>query len=196
MLKKCSIIVVISILFLVACSKSTEQIPVIKIYTTQGDIEVELYATKAPKTVAAFLKNIKNVTYANSNFYRVVLQQGLIATMNEGIIQGGIFYSNTTLATSKMGVPHEGTNTTGLTHDDGTISMARTELGTATTEFFICIGNQSQYDYGYDGTPDKQGYAAFGKVIKGMDAVKAILKMDSNGNTFIKKISITAIEKI
>lgn len=196
MLKKCTIIVVISMLFLVACSKSTEQIPVIKIYTNQGDIEVELYATKAPKTVAAFLKNIKNETYANCNFYRVVLQQGLIATMNEGIVQGGIFYSNTTLATSKMGVPHEGTNTTGLTHDDGTISMARTELGTATTEFFICIGNQSQYDYGYDGTLDKQGYAAFGKVIKGMDAVKAILKMDSNGNAFIKKISITAIEKI
>ena len=147
MLKKCTIIVVISILFSVACSKSTEQIPVIKIYTNQGDIEVELYATKAPKTVAAFLKNIKNGTYANSNFYRVVLQQGLTAAMNEGIVQGGIFYSNTTLATSKMGVPHEGTNATGLTHDDGTISMARTELGTATTEFFICIGNQSQYDY-------------------------------------------------
>jgi peptidyl-prolyl cis-trans isomerase A (cyclophilin A) len=196
MLKKSSIIVVISILFLVACSKSTEQIPVIKIYTTQGDIEVELYATKAPKTVAAFLNNIKNEAYVNSNFYRVVLQQGLIATLNEGIVQGGIFYSNNTLAISKMGVPHEGTNTTGLTHNDGVISMARTTLGTAATEFFICVGNQSQYDYGYDGTSDKQGYAAFGKVIKGMDVVKAILKMDSNGNAFMKKISITAIEKI
>lgn len=196
MLKKCTIIVVISMLFLVACSKSTEQIPVIKIYTNQGDIEVALYATKAPKTVAAFLKNIENGVYINSDFYRVILQQGLTAAMNEGIVQGGVFYSNNKANTQAIGLPHEATNTSGLTHEHGTISMARTKVGTANTEFFICIGNQSQYDYGYDGTADKQGYAAFGKVIKGMDVVQLILKKDSNGDAFVHKIHITAIKKI
>jgi peptidyl-prolyl cis-trans isomerase A (cyclophilin A) len=189
-------VVVCMALLLSSCSKSTKEIPVVKIVTTEGDIEVELYATKAPKIVAAFLQNIEDKTYDNANFYRVILQEGLTAQMNQGIVQGGIHYANTTIANRQKGIVHEATNVTGLTHDDGTISMARTTVGSATTEFFICIGNQSQYDYGYDGRPDKQGYAAFGKVIKGMDVVKAILKKDSSGDTFVNKILITTIKKI
>lgn len=183
-------------LFFSSCSKSTKEIPVVKIVTTEGDIEVELYASKAPKTVAAFLQNINDNTYNKANFYRVILQQGLTAQMNQGIVQGGIHYANASIVSKQKGIAHEATNVTGLTHDDGTISMARTTVGSATTEFFICIGNQSQYDFGYDGTPDKQGYAAFGKVIKGMDVVKAILKKDSNNNLFIVKTIIQSIKKI
>lgn len=196
MVKMYHVIVALCSIFLLACTQSTKQVPIIKMYTTEGDIEIALYATKAPKTVATFLNNIENGMYTNSDFYRVVIQQGLTAAMNEGIVQGGVFYSNNKANIQAIGLPHEGTNVTRLTHEHGTISMARTKLGTANTEFFICIGNQSQYDYGYDGTTDKQGYAAFGKVIKGMDVVKAILKKDSNGDAFVKKTTITAIKKI
>ena len=71
-------------------------------------------------------------------------------------------------------IPHESTKQTGLTHEDGTISFARFEPGSARTEFFICLDAQPGFDYGGKNNPDLQGYAAFGKVVAGMDIVKTI----------------------
>ena len=70
----------------------------------------------------------------------------------------------------------ERTKDTGLKHKDGTISMARDGPDTATSDFFICIGDQPELDFGGKRNPDGQGFAAFGQVVKGMDVVKKIQK--------------------
>ena len=63
---------------------------------------------------------------------------------------------------------------TGIKHLDGTISMARYTPGTATSEFFICVNDQPSLDHGGDRNPDNEGFAAFGRVIEGMEVVRAI----------------------
>ncbi len=114
------------------------------------------------------------------------------ASLNTGIIQGGIWESQ---KLNLAGIPHESTQLSKLSHTNGTLSLARTAPGTANSEFFICIGDQTQYDYGNNGVGDKQGYAAFGKVIKGMDVARMIQQQPVNGDQLIKKITISNIER-
>ena len=71
-------------------------------------------------------------------------------------------------------IPLERTSVTGLTHVDGTMSMARNGPDTATASFSIVIGNQPEMDFGGRRNPDGQGFAAFGRVVRGMDVVRAI----------------------
>jgi peptidyl-prolyl cis-trans isomerase A (cyclophilin A) len=75
-------------------------------------------------------------------------------------------------------------------HKDGTISLARLQPGTATTEFFICIGDQPGYDFGGENNPDGQGYAAFGRVVKGMDIIKKIYNQPENDQYFTPRVPI------
>lgn len=166
------------------------------IETRHGDIEVELYPDKAPVTVAAFLSYVDAGYYNKSSFYRVLKADELPNPNNFGIIQGGIWQSRPELLASNPGITHESTAQTGLTHQSGTISLARTKPGTASTEFFICIGGQNQFDAGQDGTEDLQGFAAFGKVIKGMPVVRKIQEQNSHGDQFDKSIPISAISRL
>lgn len=178
------------------CSRSTHENPHVKIYTTLGDIKVELFAAKAPKTVAAFLSYIDKGIYTNSSFYRVLKAEDFPASFNPGIIQGGIWPDTNIKGFTIPGIPHESTKQTGLSHTNGTISLARTAPGTASTEFFICINDQTQFDSGATATGDKQGFAAFGRVYVGMEIVKKIQEQQSQGEYFTKKIAIVKIKKL
>jgi peptidyl-prolyl cis-trans isomerase A (cyclophilin A) len=92
---------------------------------------------------------------------------------------------------------HETTAETGILHTNGVISMARWEPGTATSEFFICVGDQPELDYGGRRNPDGQGFAAFGKVIKGMNVVKKIHVQPADGqylNPVIPILEVSLIE--
>jgi len=91
-------------------------------------------------------------------------------------------------------IKHEPTVLTGILHKDGVISMARNEPGTATSEFFICIGDQPSLDYGGKRNPDGQGFAAFGKVVEGMDVVRKIHKSAAAGQWLKPRIKILKIE--
>ena len=95
------------------------------------------------------------------------------------VIQGGL----NDRASPFVSIPHESTELTGISHTDGVISMARGEVGTASSEFFICIGDQPGLDYGQPRNADGQGFAAFGKVVRGMDIVRRIKQLgeDSSG---------------
>ena len=187
-------IVVLMVLF--SCNETHSAHPHIKIFTSEGDIEVELYPDKAPKTVAAFLSYVDSGFYSNTSFYRVVLAEGLTSTLNAGLIQGGIWQSNDKQHPLVPGIVHETTRQTGLSHTNGTISLARTEPGTANTEFFICIGDQTQFDYGNGSSEDKEGFAAFGKVVSGMKVVRQIQQLKKNGESFTEKILIKKIAKV
>ena len=173
------------------CSSSDPAIPHVLIHTQAGDIEVELYARQAPKTAAAFLSYVDSGFYKNSSFYRVLNDdnQSSDAPKSE-LIQGGIWKTRYQKAVSLPGIPHETTRQTHILHKDGVISLARTAPGTATTEFFICIGDQPGFDYGGDNNPDGQGYAAFGKVVKGLDIVQHIYARPENNQSFDPPITI------
>jgi len=181
----------------VACTSSKNENPHVAIETKFGDIEVELYPKQAPKTVAAFLSYIDSGYYKNATFYRVLRddEQPSDAPKSE-LIQGGIWKTNYALSEKIAGIPHEPTNQTKILHKDGTISLARQEPGTANTEFFICVGDQPGFDYGGANNADGQGYAAFGKVVKGMNVVKSIYNAPENDGEFYPVIYINKIKKL
>lgn len=178
------------------CSSPHYKDPHVVIYTTMGDIELELYPDKAPKSVAAFLSYIDSGYYTKGSFYRVLKADELPSSFNTGLIQGGMFQAGGKAQPDIPGIPHESTKQTGLTHTNGTVSLARTLPGTANTEFFICIGDQTQFDYGKGDGEDKEGYAAFGKVFKGMDVVRKIQDERSNGDRFDVAVVINKIRKL
>ncbi len=182
---------------MISCGGKNYKNPHIEIQTKLGDIEIELYPDKAPKTVAAFLSYIDSGFYNNSNFYRVLSQdnQPIDAEKTE-LIQGGIYHTNNRISSRLPGVPHETTAQSGLKHENGTISLARLAPGTATTEFFICIGNQPGLDYGGGNNPDKQGYAAFGRVVKGFDVVMAIYHRREYEQAFDPPVEIFDIKRL
>ncbi|TNE39888.1 MAG: peptidylprolyl isomerase [Sphingomonadales bacterium] len=142
----------------------------VRLQTSDGPIVLELEEERAPQTVSAFLKNVDGKRYDGGNFYRA-----LNMAEDFGLIQGGI-------APLKPGqklpptIPHEPTSQTGLVHRTGTISMARAEPGSARTDFFITVGNMSSLDAHPDQPGDNLGFAAFGKVVEGMDVVLKIMR--------------------
>jgi peptidyl-prolyl cis-trans isomerase A (cyclophilin A) len=181
----------ICLVFLLSCGGGGDKHPHVRIKTAAGDIELALYPEQAPKTVAAFLSYVDSGFYRNGSFYRVLNDdnQSSEASKSE-LIQGGIWRSNQKKASSLPGIPHESTQQTHILHKDGVISLARTTPGTATTEFFICVGDQPGFDFGGDNNPDGQGYAAFGKVVKGMDIVRKIYARPENNQSFDPPVAI------
>ncbi|MEM1436932.1 MAG: peptidylprolyl isomerase [Pseudomonadota bacterium] len=147
----------------------------VELETSQGVIVLELYADKAPVTVANFLRYVDAGHYAGGSFYRTVSYENDRGSPKIEVIQGGL--SGTAPFDPIL---HEDTETTALSHLDGTISMARGDVGTADSEFFIVLGDQPALDKGASRNPDKQGFAAFGRVTSGMDVVRMIHRLPSN----------------
>ena len=183
------------VISLFACKENYKE-PHVLIETEYGDIEIELYPEKAPKTVAAFLANIESGLFKDGSFYRVLKNDNLSEEYNQGLIQGGVFQAKPELVSTLTKIEHESPRQTGLTHESGVISMARTTPGSATTEFFICIGDQKQFDSSSRGNSDGLGYAAFGKVVEGMKVVRAIQNKKSSGESFNQPIRIKNIKKL
>lgn len=139
--------------------------------TAMGDIELELYPDRAPITVANFLAYVDAGHFDGGGFYRVVRFDNDNGDPKIEVIQGGASPAG---RGAFPAIAHESTEETALLHTDGTISMARGGIGTATSEFFICLGDQPGLDHGAARNADLQGFAAFGRVTSGMDVVRAI----------------------
>ena len=166
----------------------------ININTEIGNIMLELYPEVAPITVANFLKYVDAGHFAGGSFYRsVAMENQLDNDIKIEVIQGGLAGSGKQSGIEP--VEHETTEVSGLKHLDGTISMARSRPGTASSEFFICINDQPSLDYGGMRNPDGQGFAAFGKVIEGMDVVRKIQKSNAEGQNLKPKIKILDIKR-
>jgi len=149
------------------------QNPLITIRTEMGDIKLEIFVDEAPLTSAHFLGCIDDHLFENSFFYRTVTMDNQPGNeIKIEVIQGGILYSSG--KKTPPPIVHETTETTGILHKDGAISLARSRPGTASSEFFICIGDQSELDFGGKRNPDGQGFSAFGRVIEGMEVVRRI----------------------
>lgn len=188
-------LLIFSILFLLNNSLWSQSLPKIEFQTSVGKIVVEIDTAHAPVTAKNFLAHIKNGTFKNAAFYRTVRQDN--QPNNEikiEVIQGGLFADAE--IEKHPGIRHETTKETGLQHLDGTISMARNEPGTASTEFFICIGSQPELDFSGKRNPDGQGFAAFGKVTKGMDVVRKIQRLPDENQYFKNPVQILSVNKV
>ena len=144
----------------------------VRIDTDAGQILVDVFVDKAPNTAANFLRYVKEKRYNGGAFYRVVTMRNQpTSPIKIEVIQGGIDGDSTKRLPP---IAHESNDKTGIKHLDGTISMARGAPGSASSEFFICINAQPELDFGGKRNPDGQGFAAFGRVVKGMDVVRKI----------------------
>jgi len=181
------------LLALAAFAAAAAENPVVLIKTEKGDITVEVDLVRAPVTAANFLRYVDGKLYDGSVFHRTVtLDNQPNNTVRIEVIQGG------QLSEEKEFPPiaQETTAATGLKHLDGTISMARGTPGSATSSFFFCIGPQPELDFGGRRNPDGQGFAAFGKVVSGMDVVKAIHVLPAEGQSLKPPVKIIFIRRL
>ena len=142
----------------------------VRMVTDLGPIVIELYPDKAPITVANFLAYADRHLLDGGSFYRTVSPKNDNNPAAISVIQGGLNRDDSPLPA----IAHETTKATGVLHTDGVVSMARGGPGSAGSEFFICIGDNPALDFGGARNKDGQGFAAFGKVVEGMDVVRAI----------------------
>jgi len=159
-----------------ACSLTEPKVkaqpsPLVTLQTSMGPVVVELYTKQAPLSAGDFLRYVDEGHYHGAAFYRVVrpeVDQGLPVI---SVIQGGV----PDPPKSSDPIPHETTQDTGIMHTDGTLSIARADPGTGSAAaFFITVGDQPSLDFGGMRNPDGFGFAAFGRVVDGMDVVRAI----------------------
>jgi peptidyl-prolyl cis-trans isomerase A (cyclophilin A) len=153
----------------------------VRVQTELGDIVVEVDQAKAPNTAANFLKYVDAGHYNGGMWHRTVkMDNQPESTVKIEVIQAGV---NPEMA--KSGFPPialERTSVTGLLHKDGAISMARGAPDSATSGWFICINDQPSLDFGGARNPDGQGFAAFGRVVSGMDVVRKIQQAPSSAD--------------
>jgi peptidyl-prolyl cis-trans isomerase A (cyclophilin A) len=171
------------------------QTPRVLIKTELGDITVDIYEKDAPITAANFLKYVGNNLFDGATFYRVVTMDNQPNNdVKIEVIQGGLGFGESEERFPP--IEHETTVRTRIKHKDGVISMARNEPGSASSEIFICINDQPELDFGGQRNPDGQGFAAFGKVIEGMDVVRKIQQQPAEGQMLNPKIKIFSIRRI
>lgn len=163
-------------LFLMAVGPAAAQAPLrVSLQTEKGVILLEL-DRRAPVTTANFLRYVDQRKLDGAVFYRASRTRG---AENRGFIQGG---SRRPFVFQLPPIEHEPTSRTGLRHVDGSISMARTAPGTARSNFFISVGPQPAMDADPKKSGDNQGFAAFGRVVGGMDVVRRILAVPTIPN--------------
>ncbi len=169
--------------------------PRVNIHTELGDIVVEVYPDDAPISATNFLRYVDEGRLDSTAFYRVVtLDNQPDNTVRIEVIQGGLFQDPNERRLDP--ISHETTTETGILHLDGTISMARGGPGTASSEIFITIGDQPSLDYGGQRNPDGQGFAAFGRVVEGMDVVRAIQAEPGQGQMLTTPVLILEVRRL
>ena len=174
---------------------SQADLPRVVIRTALGDIEIELEARRAPVTAANYLQYVDAGLYSGGFFHRSVRADNQPDNQIKiEVIQAGMDPARAAQAFPP--IPLERTTITGLSHRNGTISMARSSPDTAQHEFFICIGDQPALDFGGKRNPDGQGFAAFGRVLRGMDVVLRIQKSPAEGQTLAPPIRILTAERV
>ncbi|MCD6512891.1 MAG: peptidylprolyl isomerase [Thermoplasmata archaeon] len=154
------VLLVMALLLIPAFTGCTEKESVVVLETGMGVIKIKVYDDKVPVTASNFLKLVKSGFYDGLIFHRIV---------RNFVIQAGAFYPNGTYKPSPYG-PIKLEINKELKHDDGAVGMARgNDKDSATSQFYICVGDHHNLD---------GGYAVFGKVIEGMDVVRAIDYLD------------------
>ena len=169
--------------------------PVAVIFETElGRLTMEVDLARAPITAANFLKYVDGKFYDGGRFHRTVTPDNQPDNkVKIEVIQAGIHPNR--VKEEFPPIKLERTRDTGLSHKDGTISMARDGPDTATSDFFLCVGDQPALDFGGKRNPDGQGFAAFGRVVKGMEVVKQIQAAPAEGQTLTPPVRIVKVTR-
>jgi len=158
---------------LLVAGQRSEPLPRVTIETEMGTVVVEVDTLHAPATSANFLRYVREGFYDGGRFHRAVRSDTETRTdFPIQVIQAGI--NQAKAASAFPAIALERTSATGLKHVDGVVSMARNGPDTARSDFFICIGDMPELDFGGKRNADGQGFAAFGRVVSGMDVVRRI----------------------
>jgi peptidyl-prolyl cis-trans isomerase A (cyclophilin A) len=163
--------------------------------TEAGEIEIDVDGAAAPITAANFLKYVDAGLFDDGVFHRTVRPDN----QQDKPVKIAVIQARANRARQSEfppAIPLERTSVTKLAHKDGTVSMARAEPDTGRSEFFICVGDQPSLDFGGARNPDGQGFAAFGRVVRGMDVVRQIQMAQAKGETLTPPITITAARRV
>ena len=163
------------VLLLLAVPCAWAQNPRVEFKTSMGSFALELYADKAPKTVANFIQYVNSGFYNGTIFHRVI---------DGFMIQGGGFEPGMREKRTRAPIENEAgaAFNAGLKNELGTVAMARTpNPHSATAQFFINVKNNAFLDY-REPSPQGFGYAVFGRVVEGMDTVLRISKTPTTTN--------------
>ena len=182
--------------YLVGSSPKSAAAPIrVRIATELGEILVDLLPDAAPITVANFLAYVDAGRFAEGAVFQRTVRDDNQPNdpIKIDVIQGGPARSS---GPRLPPIVLERTGDTGLRHLDGTISMARGGPDTATFGFFICVGDQPELDFGGRRNPDGQGFAAFGRVVAGMDVTRAIHGSPAEAQSLQPPVRILAIERV
>ncbi len=171
-----------------------QDLPRVIMRTDLGEVEIEIDTVHAPITAANFLRYVDAGYYTPGRFHRTVTPDN--QPNNEvriEVIQGGMVRGRG--LTGFPPIPLERTNVTGLTHRDGTISVARGRPDSGRSDFFICIGDQPELDFGGKRNADGQGFGAFGRVVRGMDVVRRIQANTADGQRLTPPVTILSVRR-
>jgi peptidyl-prolyl cis-trans isomerase A (cyclophilin A) len=168
------VLAIAAIVGVTSIARPAAQGPVrVNVQTELGEIVLEVDTKRAPNTSANFLRYVDAGHYDGGTFHRTVkMDNQPDSPVKIEVIQAGVNADR-----AKDGfppIPIERTSVTGLRHTNGAISMARGQPDSATSGWFICINDQASLDFGGARNPDGQGFAAFGRVVQGMDVVRKI----------------------
>ena len=154
--------------------------PRVKLVTSAGEIVVEVFADKVPKTAENFLQYVKDRHYDGTVFHRVI---------SGFMIQGGGFTSDMVQKATRAPIPLE--TRPELRNDRGTLAMARTsDPNSATAQFFINVVDNASLNAP---RPDGHGYAVFGKVVSGMDVVDKIKAVPTGSRGMYRDVPVTPV---
>ncbi|CAN5653361.1 N/A [soil metagenome] len=169
-------------------------LPHVIIETDAGEIEIEVDTLRAPVTAANFLKYVDEQFYHGGRFHRTVkMDNQPDNAVKIEVIQAGASPARTRELLAPITL--ERTSVSKLTHDDGAVSMARSQPDSARDGFFICIGKQPELDFGGKRNPDGQGFAAFGHVVRGMEVVRRIQGSPAEGQNLAPPIRILRMSR-
>jgi peptidyl-prolyl cis-trans isomerase A (cyclophilin A) len=188
-------IVCLLLMVLFAASLYGQESVRVLIDTELGEIEVEVDVAKAPGTAANFLRYVDEKFYDGGQFHRTVTMQNQPNNdVKIEVIQASI---NEARKDEQFDpIPLERTTKTGLLHEDGVISMARDEPDSATASFFFCIGDQPELDFSGARNPDGQGFAAFGRITRGMDVVQKIQMSPREEQRLTPPVRIRSVRRL
>ena len=157
--------------------------------TGLGEIEVEVDLARAPVTARNFLRYVEDGRYDGGRFHRTVTPENQPdKRVKIDVIQAGVAPGRE--KDDRAPIPLERTRDTGLAHVDGAVSMARDTPDSATSDFFVCVGDQPSLDFGGARNPDGQGFAAFGRVVRGMQVVREVWRSPAKGQALAPPVPI------
>lgn len=182
-----------SALLCLALGLAPARADLVALATDRGEIVVELDRERAPATAANFLRYVEAGKYDGGRFHRTVRPDNQPGDkVKIAVVQAGIAPGEKEFAPVAL----ERTSATKLKHLDGTISMARDGPDTATGDFFLCVGDQPALDFGGKRNPDGQGFAAFGRVVRGMDVVRAVNAAKADGQALKPAVRILSARRL